>query len=100
MLRNPVRAAEYMRMSTEHQQYSIANQSAIIQEYAGSHSIEIVRTYVDRKSGLALAGRHGLQDLLRTVESGSADFSILLVYDVSHWGRFQDVDEGAFYDTP
>ena len=94
-----IRAAEYMRMSTEHQQYSIANQSAAIQEYANAHSIEIVRTFVDRgKSGLALAGRRGLKDLLHTVESGDADFSVLLVYDVSRWGRFQDVDESAYHE--
>lgn len=28
------RAAQYLRMSTEHQQYSIANQSAVIAIYA------------------------------------------------------------------
>jgi DNA invertase Pin-like site-specific DNA recombinase len=94
-----VRAAEYMRMSTEHQQYSIANQSAVIQEYANAHAIEIVRTYVDRgKSGLKIAGRHGLRALLHAVQSRSADFSVVLVYDVSRWGRFQDVDEGAYHE--
>src|SRR5215469_15445233 len=93
------RAAEYLRMSTEHQQYSIANQSAVMQDYAKRKSIEIVRTFVDRgKSGLKLAGRHGLNALLRTAESGKADFSIVLVYDVSRWGRFQDVDESAYYE--
>src|SRR5580700_1879300 len=95
----PTRAAEYMRVSTEHQQYSIANQSAAIQEYANTHSIEIVRTYVDRgKSGLRLAGRTGLKDLLDAVKSGAANFSVLLVYDVSRWGRFQDVDESAYHE--
>ena len=86
-------------MSTEHQQYSIANQSAAIQEYASAHSIEIVRTYVDRgKSGLRLAGRTGLKDLLDAVKCGAANFSVLLVYDVSRWGRFQDVDESAYHE--
>jgi DNA invertase Pin-like site-specific DNA recombinase len=32
------------------------------------------------------------------VENKSADFSALLVYDVSRWGRFQDVDESAYYE--
>jgi DNA invertase Pin-like site-specific DNA recombinase len=86
-------------MSTDHQQYSVANQSAVIQEYANAHGIEIVRTYVDRgKSGLGLGGRRALMDLLKTVESKQADFSLLLVYDVSRWGRFQDVDESAYYE--
>jgi DNA invertase Pin-like site-specific DNA recombinase len=99
MENSPVRAAEYMRMSTEHQQYSIANQSAAMQEYANAHSMEIVRTYVDRgKSGLRIKGRDGLKDLLKTVESRRADFNVVLVYDVSRWGRFQDVDESAYYE--
>jgi DNA invertase Pin-like site-specific DNA recombinase len=32
------------------------------------------------------------------VQSGSADFSAILVYDVSRWGRFQDADEGAYHE--
>jgi DNA invertase Pin-like site-specific DNA recombinase len=32
------------------------------------------------------------------VEKKQAHFSALLVYDVSRWGRFQDVDEGAYYE--
>jgi DNA invertase Pin-like site-specific DNA recombinase len=32
------------------------------------------------------------------VENGQADFSALLVYDVSRRGRFQDVDESAYYE--
>ncbi|HKD06859.1 MAG TPA: recombinase family protein [Bryobacteraceae bacterium] len=93
------RAAEYMRMSTEHQQYSIANQSSAIREYASANALEIIRTFVDAgKSGLDLKHRPALQSLLQTVVSGAADFSILLVFDVSRWGRFQDVDESAYYE--
>jgi DNA invertase Pin-like site-specific DNA recombinase len=32
------------------------------------------------------------------VEKKQAHFSALLVYDVSRWGRFQDVDESAYYE--
>jgi hypothetical protein len=46
-------AAKYVRMSTEHQQYSIDNQADAISRYAREHNMEIVRTYVDSgKSGL------------------------------------------------
>jgi hypothetical protein len=41
------RAAEYVRMSTEHQQYSIANQSAAIALYAAAHHLGIVQAFVD-----------------------------------------------------
>ena len=93
------RAAEYVRMSTEHQQYSTENQSAKIREYAAQRGIQIVRTYADAgKSGLRIDGREALQKLLRDVESGQADFNVILVYDVSRWGRFQDADESAYYE--
>jgi DNA invertase Pin-like site-specific DNA recombinase len=94
-----VRAAEYVRMSTDHQQYSTENQRAAIQRFADTHGITIVRSFVDAgKSGVGIQGRDALQDLLRTVESGQADFSTILVYDVSRWGRFQEPDEGAYYE--
>ena len=95
----PLRAAQYVRMSTEHQQYSTNNQADKILEYAQRRNIEIVRTYADEgKSGLSLDGRASLQKLIADAESGSADFTLVLVYDVSRWGRFQDADEAAFYE--
>lgn len=93
------KAVRYVRMSTEHQQYSTENQADKITEYAVKRGIEIIRTYADEgKSGLRIEGRNGLQELLRIVESGQADFKIILVYDISRWGRFQDADESAYYE--
>ncbi|MFC6647275.1 recombinase family protein [Granulicella cerasi] len=95
----PLRVAQYVRMSTEHQQYSTENQSQAILEYARVHGMEIVTTYADHgKSGLNLAGRPGLQRLLQDVQRGEQGFEALLVYDVSRWGRFQDADESAYYE--
>lgn len=91
-----VSAAEYVRMSTEHQKYSTDNQSAVIRKYAEARGFEIVRTYADEgKSGLKLEGRDALKQLLRDIEGRIADYSVVLVYDVSRWGRFQDPDEAA-----
>ena len=93
------RAAQYVRMSTEHQQYSTENQGDKIREYAERRNIDIVRTYADEgKSGLRIDGRVALQQLIRDVETGNVDFQIILVYDVSRWGRFQDADESAYYE--
>ena len=93
------RAAQYVRMSTEHQQYSTHNQADKIQEYAEMRGIQIVRTYADDgKSGLSIGGRASLQRLIADVESGAADFNVILVYDISRWGRFQDADESAYYE--
>src|SRR6202020_1459332 len=95
----PVRAAQYVRMSTEHQKYSTENQADIIAQYAARRGFEIVRTYEDAgKSGLRLVGRLSLQTLIADVRSGLADFEAVLVYDVSRWGRFQDADESAYYE--
>ena len=92
------RAAQYVRMSTEHQQYSTKNQADKVKEYAERRGIDIVRTYSDEgKSGLSMNGRDALQRLIRDVQSGDVDFTIILVYDVSRWGRFQDADELAYY---
>ena len=91
-------AAEYLRMSTEHQQYSIDNQKAAIREYAKRNNFTIVRSFVDEgKSGLVLKHRNGLQQLLRHIVGYSGAFRAVLVYDVSRWGRFQDMDEAACY---
>jgi len=93
------RAAQYVRMSTEHQQYSTHNQSDKIREYAEKRGIEIIKTYADDgKSGLSICGRASLQQLIADVEAGAADFNVILVYDVSRWGRFQDADESAYYE--
>ena len=93
------RAAQYVRMSTEHQQYSTHNQSDKIKEYAQQRNIEIVRTYADEgKSGLSIGGRASLQQLINDVENDNTDFNLILVYDVSRWGRFQDADESAYYE--
>jgi predicted site-specific integrase-resolvase len=87
------KVAQYVRMSTQHQQYSPENQSDIIHRYAATHNMEIVQTYSDHgRSGLNIAGRDGLSQLVDDVEKGQVDVSALLVYDVSRWGRFQDVD--------
>jgi DNA invertase Pin-like site-specific DNA recombinase len=92
-------AAEYVRMSTDHQQYSTANQSQAIREYAARHGFRIERTYQDSgKSGLNLDDREALKQLIDDVQNGAADFSTILVYDVSRWGRFQDADESAYYE--
>ena len=38
------RAAQYVRMSTDYQRYSIENQAAVIAAYAQLHDLSIIRT--------------------------------------------------------
>jgi len=94
-----VPVAQYLRMSTEHQQYSLDNQAAAIQRYAQQNGFLVIKTYADSgKSGLVLKHREGLAQLLHDVVGTKQPYRAVLVYDVSRWGRFQDTDESAYYE--
>ena len=89
----------YVRMSTDHQKYSTENQADVIRDYAARFNIEIVQTYADAgKSGLSLDGRDALTQLIDDVQAGSTTYTMILVLDVTRWGRFQDADESAYYE--
>src|ERR1700722_13742292 len=95
----PNNAAAYVRMSTEHQQYSTSNQMDVIREYAKRREMQIVKEYSDEgKSGLNIQGRESLAQMIKDVQDRKINFSSILVYDVSRWGRFQDADESAYYE--
>ncbi|MFM0502936.1 recombinase family protein [Paraburkholderia caffeinilytica] len=92
-------AAQYVRMSTDYQQYSTENQKLAIAEFAAIQGISIIATYEDTgKSGVTLKGRPALLQLLQDAQAPGHAFSLVLVYDVSRWGRFQDTDESAHYE--
>ena len=93
-----VPAACYARRSTGLQYYSIEHQLAQIEAFAVAKGFELVRTFTDDRSGLTLSGRPGLRALLGEALSGVAVFKTILVYDVSIWGRFQDLDQAAHYE--
>src|SRR2546426_9186451 len=94
-----VPAAVYVRMSTEHQQYSTSNQMDAIRDYAKRRGLQIVKEYSDEgKSGLSIQGRDSLSQMIQDVQNEEAGFSAILVYDVSRWGGFQDADESAYYE--
>ena len=86
----------YLRMSTKHQQYSTENQIAVIERYAVDHDAEIVATYSDdARSGLQLENRPGMRRMLEDAKRGDSGFDMILVYDVTRWGRFQNPDQAA-----
>jgi len=91
-------AAEYVRMSTDDQPNSIAFQTEAIRRYAAKLGFEVVAAYSDPgRSGVEIKNRPGLRQLLQDVVGGHARYRVILVYDVSRWGEFQDVDESAHY---
>ncbi len=86
-------AAQYVRMLTD-------IQADKIKEYAEAHGMEIVRTYADEgKSCLSVGGRPSLKKLVTDLGAGDVDFNVILVYDVSRWGRCQEMDESAYYEN-
>jgi DNA invertase Pin-like site-specific DNA recombinase len=94
-----MRAAAYVRMSTDHQDLSIGMQLDAIRDYSLINGIELVDVYEDAaKSGLRITNREGMKRLIRDVMEVPRPFDIVLVYDVSRWGRFQDIDAAAYYE--
>jgi DNA invertase Pin-like site-specific DNA recombinase len=94
-----VPASQYLRMSTEHQRYSLENQSAAIEKYAEKHGFSVIQTYSDAaRTGVVFRRRDGLRRLIQDVVQRAAAYEAILVYDVSRWGRFQDCDEAAYYE--
>ena len=91
-------AAQYIRMSTDRQDLSPLVQKEAIAEYAAARGMEIVASYEDEgRSGVHLKNRPALLRLLHDVAE-SRQFSTVLVYDVSRWGRFQDTDVAAYHE--
>src|ERR1700676_5145014 len=92
-------AAQYLRMSTDDQKCSMPLQISSIEKYAQRHGYILTKTYIDSgKSGVVLKHRNGLNELLQDVITRKATYRAVLVHDVSRWGRFQDPDEGAYYE--
>lgn len=81
MAANLVPDAQYLRMSTENQQYSLQNQADAIAKYTADHGFQTIKTYSDAaKSGLRLQNRSGLKQLLKDVVEGQVGFRAVLVY--------------------
>src|SRR5258708_19691656 len=83
-----LRAAQYVRMSTDYQRYSIENQAVVIAAYAQAHNLTIVHTYADRgESGLKLRNSAALIELLNDFQSAHLAFAHVLVFHVIRCGR-------------
>ena len=82
------------------QDHSIQDQKAEIQKYADEHSFVFIEPYwfIDEgRSGISIDKREGFQNLIAAVEQKIYILpDVLLVYDVSRWGRYIDPDEAAY----
>ena len=94
-----MQAAQYLRISTGRQSTSLAGQAEMVERFANRQGITIGRTYFDlARSGLTTAGRLGFRQMLLDVRSKERTFSLILVPDISRWGRFQNPDQAAAYE--
>jgi len=99
MSEKPIRAVQYVRMSSDAQDLSPEMQTSAISAYADREGFAVVETYVDAgRSGLTLQKRPAMKRLLEDATRPGRPFDAILVYDVSRWGRFQDPDASAYYE--
>jgi len=78
------------------QENSLEIQEGIIKKYAKENGLEIIKFFSDKASGRQVKGRDSFLELLDWVEK--KDFQQILVRDVTRWGRFDDVDESAYWE--
>ena len=95
-----MKAVAYYRHSAEiGQENSVEIQQDAVRAFAGRHDIEIAHEFADRgKSGLNAEGRPAFNEVMEWVRTRD-DFDLVLVLDVSRWGRFQDTDLSAHYES-
>ncbi|HSW46241.1 MAG TPA: recombinase family protein [Phycisphaerae bacterium] len=96
----PLRAVAYYRHSAEiGQENSVEIQQDNVRAFAARHNLEIVEEFADRgKSGLNAEGRPAFTKMMEMVRSRQ-DVALVLALDVSRWGRFQDTDLSAHYES-
>jgi DNA invertase Pin-like site-specific DNA recombinase len=90
------RTALYVRSATDDEKI-FEDQIALLQSCADRNGLQIVRHYVDGGvSGLTQGPKQ--KEMLEAARTGTADFSVILMRDISRWGRFQDCDVSTCYE--
>jgi site-specific DNA recombinase len=88
--------AGYLRMSSDKQDTSLADQRKEITEYAAKHGYRVVRWYEDEGiSGWKNKQRHGFHALINDAPGG--DFRGVLCWDQSRFSRFSPMEANHFW---
>ena len=92
------RGIMYCRHSAEDkQEFSISIQIEENLKFCKKNNIKIIKIFKDEgKSGLKAENRQGFLDLYEYAKKYKFDY--VIVFDVTRWGRFQDIDESAYYE--
>jgi len=94
-----IKAVGYVRCSTDMQDQSIGDQKKAITQFAQKNGMTILRWYEDEdSSGTSIVRRKGFQTLKSQIEQNRHDFSKILIYDVTRWGRFPDPRESIYWE--
>jgi len=88
---SPIPVALYVRAACFTQAILDA-QCEALERYAAQNNMRVVRRYVE--GGLPGTMR---DDLLKTITSGKADFTTIVMRDISRWGR-GDMDVTVYYE--
>ncbi|HEV7767820.1 MAG TPA: recombinase family protein [Thermoanaerobaculia bacterium] len=98
-IRAGLRAALYLRRSTNDllQADSLEVQGEILRAAAERLGFVIVAIFRESASGRT-DDRTEFRRLMDCVTSGAAEFDVILVRDVSRWGRFDNIDESAYHE--
>lgn len=84
-------------MTSFRQPDSLEAQEELLVRYAEEHQLTVVRVYRDSASGRDFDGRADFLRMIADVRAG-ADFSLILVRDVSRWSRSENLDEAGYYE--
>ncbi len=88
-----MRCVLYLRMSTDEQDHSIADQRGSLQEYAAKAGYQIVREYIDEGiSGDATEKRLAFQRMI--ADCSCKSFETVLAWDQDRFGRFDPLEAG------
>ena len=93
------RAIAYYRHSAQdRQEYSIPLQREKVKRFADANGIQIIKEFPDYGvSGLSSKGRDKFLEMLEYVAESKEDFQYVLVFDMSRWGRFQNLILSPYY---
>lgn len=90
-----MRVATYVRMSTNKQEQSPAQQRAALEAHAAKHGYEIVEQYSDLGvSGTSVDKRHGFKQMHADAIDGK--FDRILCFDRSRFGRLDSLESGRW----
>lgn len=87
-----VRGAMYVRSATV-DQAALNRQTTAIESYVDRNNLQIVKRYAEcGKPGRAR------DEMMNAVQNGKADFAVILMENITRWGRFPDADDSLYHE--